>query len=187
MCSRSLTGDEAKEFTQIVIARDGLAVVMNTANPVTAVKTEQLRDIFSGKIKNWKEIGGKDEAIHPITREEGSGTRESMEKLVMGKDKISRGALVQESSGAVKELVKSNPAAIGYMSLGLVGKEVKALTVDGTEATAANVHDNKYKLVRPFLFVTKGPPSPPAQAFIDFVLSPDAQKQLESEGLIRAK
>jgi phosphate transport system substrate-binding protein len=186
-CSRSLTEEEAKQFTPVVIARDGVAIVINPANPVTNLTIEQLRSVFSGRLKSWKDLGGKEEAIRPITREEGSGTRESFVHLVMGKEKISREALVQESNGAVKELVKGNPAAIGYMSLGLVGKELKALNVDGAEPKAENVLNGKYKLARPLLFVTKGPPAPKAQKFVDFVLSPESQKTLEKEGLIRAK
>jgi phosphate transport system substrate-binding protein len=188
MCSRELTPEEAKQYTGVMIARDGLAVVVNTANPVSGLTIAQIRGLFSGKIKNWKEVGGKDEPVRVITREESSGTRECFVHLVMGKEtKITNEALVQESSGAVKELVKGNPAAIGYISLGLVTKDLKALTVDGQEPSAANVLAGKYTLVRPLLFVTKGPPGPEAKRFIDFVRSPESQKTLESEGLIRAQ
>ncbi len=143
MCSRALTDEEAKQFTAVVIARDGVAVIVNNANPVNGLKTEQIRDIFSGKIKNWKEVGGKDDAIRAITREEGSGTRESFVHLVMGKEKIAREALAQESNGAVKELVKGDPAAIAYISLGLVDKQIKAVNVDEAEATPENVLSGK--------------------------------------------
>jgi phosphate transport system substrate-binding protein len=187
MCSRSLKEDENKQFTPIIIARDGLAIVVNPANPVSGLTREQLRDLFSGSVKNWKDVGGKDGPVRPITREEGSGTRESFVNLVMGKTRISRAALTQESNGAVKELVRGDRAAIGYMSLGLVGSEVRALSIDGAEPTAASVLAGKYKLVRPFLFVTKGTPIPEAQRFVDFVLSVEGQKTLESEGLIRAR
>jgi phosphate transport system substrate-binding protein len=187
MCSRSLKEDESTQFTPIVIARDGLAIVVNPANPVKGLTSEQLRDLFRGQIKNWKEVGGKEGPVRPITREEGSGTRESFVSLVMGKARISRAALVQESNGAVKELVRGDRAAIGYMSLGLVGGELKTLPIDGQEPTAENVLAGKYKLARPFLFVTKGAPTPEARKFIDFVLSPEGQKTLEGEGLIRAK
>jgi len=186
-CSRALDDQEARQFTPIVIARDGLAVVVNTANPVSGLSQEQLRKVFDGVTTNWKDLGGKDAPIRVITREEGSGTRESFVHLVMGKDRITTSALTQESNGAVKELVRNDPAAIGYMSLGLAGKEVKALAIDQVEANHQNVVDGKYKLARPFLFVTKGPASPAAQRFIDFVLSAEGQKTLESEGLVRAK
>ncbi len=188
MCSRELTAEEAGQFNRVLIARDGLAVVVNPANPVSELKTEQIRDIFSGAIRNWKEVGGKDEPIRVITREESSGTRDCFVHLVMGKEaKIAREALVQESSGAVKELVKGNTEAIGYISLGLLSKELKALIVDGEPPTAQGVLEGKYKLARPLLFVTRGTPTPAAQKFIDFVLLPESQKELESEGLIRAQ
>lgn len=187
MCSRSLTEDERKEFVPIVIARDGLAIVVHPSNPVTQLTLEQLRDLFSGRIRNWRDAGGKDGPVRPITREEGSGTRESFVTLVMGKARISRSALTQESNGAVKELVRGDPAAIGYMSLGLVGDEIKALPIEGASPTAENVLARQYRLARPFLFVTKGKPRPEAQKFVDFVLSPEGQRMLESEGLIRAQ
>ncbi len=187
MCSRLLSDEEAALYKCIVVARDGLAIVVNPQNPITNVTTDQLRGLFSGAIKNWKEVGGTDGPVRPITREEGSGTRESFVTLVMGKDKVSRGALTQESNGAVKELVKGDAAAIGYMSLGLVGSELKAIMVDGVEATSNNVLAGKYKLARPFLFVTNGTVKPEAQHFIDYVLSADGQRMLEAEGLVRAK
>ncbi len=187
MCSRSLAEEEAPKFTATVIARDGLAIVVNESNSVTTLTTEQLRGLFSGTIRNWKEVGGPDGPVRPITREEGSGTRESFVHLVMGKERISKGALTQESNGAVKELVKGDAAAIGYMSLGLVGKELKAVRVDDVEASRENVLNHSYKLARPFLFVNQGPLRPDAQRFMDFVLSQDGQNALESEGLVRAQ
>ena len=148
---------------------------------------EQLRSIFSGRTTNWKEVGGNDCPVRPITREEGSGTRESFVHLVMGKERISRRALTQESNGAVKELVKGDRAAIGYMSLGLVGSELKALRVEGAEPTARNVLNGTYGLARPFLFVHRGELSARARGFIDFALSDEGQHLLEMEGLVRAR
>jgi phosphate transport system substrate-binding protein len=139
MCSRSLTAKESAFFTPILIARDGLAIVLNPGNPVGKLSLAQLRAIFAGRVANWSEVGGKDGPVWPITREEGSGTRESFARFVMGNERISRRALTQESNGAVKELVKGDPAAIGYMSLGLVGKDLKAVAVEGTEPTVENV------------------------------------------------
>lgn len=185
MCSRTLSDEESAEFQGTVIARDGLAIVVNPVNPVADLTTEQLRGLFSGTIKNWKEVGGMDGPVRPITREEGSGTRDSFVHLVMGKERISRRALTQESNGAMKELVKGDKAAIGYMSLGMVGDELKTVRVDGVEPTAVNVLAGTYKLARPFLFVTKGEIRPEARRFFDYVLSPEGQKTLEVEGLVR--
>jgi phosphate transport system substrate-binding protein len=184
-CSRSLSPEEAKQFTAIVIARDGLAVVVHPTNPVRGLTTPQIQRLFSGRIQNWKEVGGPDEPVRLITREEGSGTRESFVNLVMKDEKISEKALVEESNGSVKEYVKGDEGAVGYMSLGQVGQEVKALEIDGVVPSAANALSGIYTLARPFLFVTKGTPSPRAQQFIDYVLSDEGQKTLESEGLIR--
>lgn len=187
MCSRALTEEESKKFTGTVIARDGLAIIVHPSNPVTNLTTEQLRGLFDGKITNWKEVGGPDLKVQPITREEGSGTRECFVKLVMDKDTIIKEALTQESNGSVSEMVKGDATAVGYMSLGLVGKELKALSIDGVAPTHQEVLANKYKLVRPFLFVSKAQISPEAQKFVDYVLSADAQALLEKEGLVRAK
>jgi phosphate transport system substrate-binding protein len=187
MCSRALTPDEATEFQSVVIARDGLAIVVHSSNPIEGLSRDQIRRIFAGEIRNWTEVGGPDRPVRPITREEGSGTREAFVKLVMGKVRIARQALTQESNGAVKELVRNDPAGVGYMSLGLVGGELRAVAVDGVAPTSANVVAGKYPLVRPFLFVTVGKPSEKARAFIDFVLSPEGQRMIENEGLVAAK
>jgi len=187
MCSRSLKADEITRFSQVVIARDGIAIVVNKSNPMHALTLDQIREIFAGRITDWKEMGGKPGPIRPITREEGSGTRESFVHLVMGKDRISRKVLTQESNGAVKELVKGDTAAIGYMSLGLVGEELSALVINNAAPTSENVLAGTYTLSRPFLFVTDGEAKPDAQKFIDFVLSDDGQCLLEMEGLVRVR
>ena len=189
MCSRTLKEEEKAVDTAIEIARDGLAVVVHKSNPVSNLTLEQIRMLFSGQIQNWKELGGNDIPVRLIMREEGSGTREAFIKLVMGKTIVSRKALVQESNGAVKELVRLDPAAVGYMSLGLVGEDLKSLYVDGIEPSAKQVSSGKYRLSRPFLFVLKKNTQlrPEAQEFIDFVISDEGQKILESEGLVRVK
>jgi len=187
MCSRPLSSEEANVFVPIVIARDGLAIVVHPNNPIKALTLQQVHKIFSGQITNWKELGGNDQGVRLIMREEGSGTREAFVKLVMGKMRVSPKALVQESNGAVKELVKSDPAGIGYMSLGLVGGEVKALIIDGVTPVCSEVAAARYPLSRPFLLVVKTQPQPSVQEFIDFVLSPEGQRTLEMEGLVRAK
>jgi phosphate transport system substrate-binding protein len=189
MCSRVLKEEEKAIDTPVEIARDGLAVVVHKSNPVSDLTLAQIQMLFSGRIRNWKELGGNDMPVRLIMREEGSGTREAFINLVMKKTVVSRKALVQESNGAVKELVRLDPAAVGYMSLGMVGTELKSLYVDGVEPTAQQVSSGRYRLSRPFLFVLKTdtPLRPEAREFIDFVLSDQGQQILESEGLIRAK
>jgi phosphate transport system substrate-binding protein len=187
MCSRMLTTEEAGRFTAVTIARDGLAVVVHPSNPVVSLSLAQVKLLFDGQVTNWRDVGGLDRPVRIISREEGSGTREAFTKMVMSKARISRKALTQESNGSVKELVKHDPCAIGYMSLGLVGDELKALRIDGVPAVEAEVQSGRYPLVRPFLFVTRGPPVPGAQQFIDFVLSPRGQRMLAKEGLVGAR
>ena len=144
----------------------------------------QISEIFSGKIKNWKEVGGTSHPIVLVTREEGSGTRESFQKFVMEKEEISLEALVQDSNGAIRQVVSSDPNAIGYISLGLVNDKVKALKISGVEPNLANIENGRYTLVRPFLFVFNGKPEGEAKSFLEFVLSPEAQKLLQKEGLV---
>jgi len=186
-CSRDLKKQEAAALRPIEIARDGLAVIVHLGNPIDGLTRERVRRLFSGQVANWKELGGSDVPVRAIVREEGSGTREAFVHGVMGKVRIWRRALVQESNGSVKELVRGDPGAVGYMSLGLVGHEVKALRIDGVAPTSAEVTAGRYPLSRPFLFVVKGTPPPAAQAFIDFALSPDGQKLLAGEGLVRVR
>ena len=187
MCSRALKDKEKDTYVPIEIARDGLAMVVHSTNPIDGLTKTQIADIFTGKVTNWRDLGGPDKEIHVITREEGSGTREAFEKMIMHDRPMYRRAVTQESNGAVLELVKHDLYAIGYMSLGLA-KDVKLLTVDGVEPTHENVINKSYALVRPFNFVTlRGQPiSPAAQTFIDFVLSEKSQRMLEREGLVAA-
>lgn len=184
MCSRNLKQEEAALFRQFEIARDGLAIVVHRSNPIESLTRSQVRALFAGEITNWKEVGGDNREVRLITREEGSGTREAFQKLVMGSTRISRRALTQESNGAVSELVKHDPCAVGYMSLGLVGADLKALAIDGVAPTMDAAKSGRYPLIRPFLFVTRSDPSEKARAFIDFVLSAPAQDLLRREGLI---
>jgi phosphate transport system substrate-binding protein len=119
-----------------------------------------------------------------VTREEGSGTRESFQKFVTGKEDISLEALVQDSNGAVRQVVANDPSSIGYISLGLVNEQVKALRISGVEPSISNIDNGKYKFVRPFLFLFNGEPEGEAKSFLEFVLSPTAQKLLLKEGLV---
>ena len=176
MSSRSLK-EEEKGLWNVEIARDGLAVIVNPSNPIINLTLNQVQDIYAEKITNWYEVGGSNAAIHVITREEGSGTRSAFVELVMGKKaEITPKAIVQDSNGAVRQLVADDPNAIGFISLGLVNDKVKALELGGIAATRENVENGSYKLSRPFLFVTLGEPSGLAKEFIDFTLSQEGRK-----------
>jgi len=184
--SRELLAGE-KKLTEIPIAYDGIAVIVHPSNPLTDVTLEQLRQIFQGSAQNWQVLGLPPHAIHLITREEGSGTREAFEVMVMQKAEITPGALVQDSNGAVRELVANDPNSLGYISVGLVDNRVKALAIEGLAPTRENIKSHAYKLVRRFLLVSRGAPEGLAKAFVDFILSPQGQQTLETEGLVGIK
>jgi phosphate transport system substrate-binding protein len=181
--SRELKPQE-EGLTLYVISHDGIAVVVNPGNPVTALSSDQVLGIFSGTIRMWNQVGGPPRRITAITREEGSGTRGAFEELMMKGCLISDACLVQDSNGAVREIVASDPNAIGYISLGLVDSRVHAVRVDGAEATLLAALQGRYKLVRPFLFLTRGEPGGDVKRFIDYVLSPSGQRVLQQEGLV---
>jgi phosphate transport system substrate-binding protein len=183
MSSRELKREE-KVLDEILICHDGISIVVHPGNPLNAMTTEQVKRIFNGQTGNWKELGWIDREIDAVTREEGSGTRGSFEDLVMKGQDIDDGIMVQDSNGSVKEVVATDPYAIGYISLGLVDNRVKALTVDGVAPSVKAIKAGKYKIVRPFLFLSRGKPEGDAETFVRFVLSRDGQKILRKEGLI---
>lgn len=193
MASRALAVEEKtaglKEFT---IALDGIAVVVNPANPVNGLTAEQITGVFSGKITNWKEVGGKDQEILLVSREAGSGTRDAFEELMnlvkykqslIAEDR----AIFAESTNSVAQNVQDKAEAIGYISLGSLKSNVKALEVDGVPCTVANVQAGAYKVARPFLMVTKGEPNASVQAFLDYVFSDAGQNVVSDEKFIPVK
>lgn len=175
--SRELKESEAKlGLTDIAVAHDGIATIINKSNPVTGLTSEQLRNIFAGKITNWKEVGGPDLHIELINRDEASGTREAFSNIVMGDEKFNRGAVVLPGTGQVREVVGRTKGAIGYISIGFINKDVKAVTVDGVVPTKENVSSGAYPISRSLHFFIKGTPSQLAKDYIDFVLSPAIQE-----------
>ncbi len=182
-CSRDLKPEEAAQVKRIVVARDGLTAIAHPSNAVTDLTADQLRGIFAGDIKDWSEVGGPAGRITVVTREIGSGARGAFEELAMKGKGIAASALVQDSQGAVRQMVSSDPAAIGYIAHGMIDASVKALKVDGVEASPETVAAGRYSLVRPFLFLTKGEPGGSAKAFIDWVLGPEGQEVAKKEGL----
>jgi phosphate transport system substrate-binding protein len=187
--SRELTKDDPV-LVKYLLAKDGIAIIVNPANPVTGLTKAQIIDIFSGNITNWSQVGGTSGAIHVAAREEGSGTRTAFQDLVMGKDatgnsvSIVKNAILQNSSGAIMQVVKSDAQAISFDSFGYVNSSVKALAVDGVAATTANAKSGTYPVVRPLYFLTKTQPTGAVNAFIDYCTGPDAQKIITSEGYI---
>ncbi len=183
MSSRHLKESEAA-LHQVPIALDGIAIIVNAANPVAGLTREQVAAIFAGEVNRWSAVGGPDRPIHFVTREEGSGTRGAFEEMVMGKREIAPRALVQDSNGAVREIVASDPDALGYISLGLVDRRVRTVAVDGVLPTHETILAKRYAVVRPFLFLTRAEPAGTARAFIDYILGPEGQRLLGLEGLI---
>jgi len=141
-----------------VVALDGLPILVHPSNPVKNLTVAQVRDIYMGKITNWKQVGGPDLAIVYISRDTNSGTYETFENLVMQKEKIAEGAEYVGSNGAVRQRVQSTPAAIGYAGLGFVDDTVKALTVNGIAASSATVRNGTYPIARPLFMFTDGYP-----------------------------
>jgi phosphate transport system substrate-binding protein len=184
--SRELLGEE-KKLVELAIAFDGIAVIVHPSNPLTTIALAEIRKIFSGAETNWSALGLPPHAIHLITREEGSGTREAFEHLVMDKQEITPAALVQDSNGSVREIVAGDPHSVGYISAGLVDDRVKALAIEGVRPSRENIKTHAYKLTRRFLFVSRAAPAGPCKDFVDFVLGPDGQGILETEGLVGVK
>ncbi len=177
---------EAKALTCVVVARDGIAIIVNPANAVTDLTTERVRGIFNGTIRNWKDVGGNEAPITVVSRESGSGTRTSFEQIIGGIT-LTKDAIVQDSSGTIRETVANDANALGYLTHGVVNQKVKALTVDGKACTTETIMAGEYKLVRPVFFLTKGAPAGAVKEFIDYVLSPEGQGIIKKNGLIPAK
>lgn len=158
------------------IAYDAIAVIVNPHNPIDALSTEQVRAIFSGRIDNWAEVGGSDQRIGLVNRDEASGTREAFRKTVMGVAPFDRTAAVLPGTGQVRSVVSNAPGAVGYISLGFVSDEVKVVAIDGVVPTAAAVVSGEYPLQRKLHFFTVGKPEGLVAEYIRFVLSDDVQQ-----------
>ena len=188
--SRNLKDDEkAAGVVENVVAIDGIAVCVDPANEVTDLTKEQLTNIYNGTVTNWKDVGGADEPIIVIGREAGSGTRGAFEELVDLVDSC-KYANELDSTGAVIAKVASTPGAIGYASLDALDDSVKALSLEGVEATAENIKAGNYFLSRPFVMATKGEISEQndlVQAWFDFVLGDEGQQVASEVGLITVK
>lgn len=190
MTSRDLKdGEKQAKLEETQIAIDGIAVITNKVNKVKDLTMEQIKDIYTGKITNWKEVGGEDSPIVVVSREDGSGTREGFETIVgYDAEELTSNSLISDGSGNIKTTVAGNKDSIGYISLGYVDKDVSSVSISGVEATIDNVKNNKYPILRPFLLVNKPDGlSEKGQAFIDYILSEDGQKIVEKHGFVSVK
>ena len=184
LASRDLHDDETG-VTQITVAKDGIAIIVNPNNPVADLSIEQIAQIFTGEITNWSELSGEDGQIVPIGREAGSGTRDGFESITGTEDTcVYQNELT--STGEVIANVASNPNAIGYASLSAVDETVKALTVGGVAPTEETVLDGTYAIQRNFNFIINESTelSPAAQAFVDWATSTDAADLIASAGAV---
>jgi phosphate transport system substrate-binding protein len=160
-----------------IVAWDGIVPIVHPTNPVKNLTIAQLKDIYTGKVTDWKDVGGKKGAIVVVSRDATSGTHDAWSELVLNHEPVVGTATSQSSSQAVLEKVATAPGAIGYDGIGYVegASRVKSVSVDGIKASAATVSDKSYKIARPIYMFTRGNPSAPAVEFVDFVLSPEGQ------------
>lgn len=185
LSSRALKDDEKADVDGTTIALDGIAIIVNNASKVEDLTVDQLKQMFTGEITNWSEVGGDDGEIVLIGREAGSGTRDGFESIVDVKDSC-KYAQELTATGAVISAVEANPLAIGYASLSAVGDTVKMVTVGGVECSEETVKDGSYEVQRPFVFVTNKSVtlSEQAQAFFDFATSADAADLIRTAGVV---
>ena len=185
LSSRALKDDEKNDVDGTVVALDGIAIIVNKSSKVEDLTVDQLKQMFTGEITNWSEVGGDDGEIVLIGREAGSGTRDGFESIVDVKDSC-KYAQELTATGAVISAVEANPLAIGYASLSAVGDTVKMVTVGGVECSEETVKDGSYEVQRPFVFVTNKSVtlSEQAQAFFDFATSADAADLIRTAGAV---
>ena len=185
LSSRALKDDEKADVDGTTIALDDIAIIVNNASKVEDLTVDQLKQMFTGEITNWSEVGGDDGEIVLIGREAGSGTRDGFESIVEVKDSC-KYAQELTATGAVISAVEANPLAIGYASLSAVGDTVKMVTVGGVECSEETVKDGSYEVQRPFVFVTNKSValSEQAQAFFDFATSADAADLIRTAGAV---
>jgi phosphate transport system substrate-binding protein len=190
MSSRDLKKEEKNAgLKEVEIAYDGIALIVNSKNNVKGLTMAQIKDIYTGKITNWKDVGGKDAPIVVVSREDGSGTRDAFQEIVGYKaEELAKEAQIGDGSGNIKSTVSTNENAIGFISFEYIDDTINALTVDNVEPKASAVKDSTYKISRPFLLVYKEDKADEnSKKFIDYILSEEGQKIVEENGLIKIK
>jgi phosphate transport system substrate-binding protein len=175
LVSRELAVEDKEDLGATVIAYDAIAVLVNSGNPVTSLSSEQLRDIFSGDILLWSEVGGEEVDIEVLSREDGSGTREAFEAMLMAERSVTLAAIVMPNSEAIGQFVAENPLSIGYASAVDIPLGARPLRIDGVEPDLQAIAKEDYPLIRPFILVTQRRPDDGVEAFVDFALSPAGQ------------
>ena len=170
---------------RIAVAVDAIVPVVNPENPVKDLSLDQLAAIYSGKVRNWKELGGQDGPIVVISRDTSSGTFESWQELVMKKERVTPAALMQASNGTVVQAVAKNKNAIGYIGLGYLDKSVKGLTVSKVAASAKTALDGEWPIARELYIFTNGDPKGGVKKLVDYLLAADkGQKDVLAVGYV---
>lgn len=189
MASRELKDAEKSQVTEQVIAYDGIALVVHPSNKAENLTMEQIKGIYTGKITNWKDVGGNDAPIVVVSREDGSGTRDAFQEIAgYTSEELDKKATIAEGNGSVKTTVSTNENAIGYISFEQIDNSVKDLKVEGVEATPEKVLSKEYKLSRPFLVVyTDKNITENGKNFIEYILSEKGQEIVEQSGGIKVK
>ena len=189
MSSRDLKEEEKASLQETVIAYDGIVVVTHPSNHVKNLTIAQVKDIFTGKITNWKEVGGDDLEIVVVSREDGSGSRDAFQEIVgYSSGDLVRNSIIASGNGNIKTTVATNKHAVGFISFEYIDESINTVSINGVEATAENVLRQKYSLSRPFLFVHKEENlSDEGKKFIDFILSSEGQKIVRETGAIPVK
>ncbi len=183
--SKELDENEQEGLTIYGFAKDGIVVAVNNENQISDLTVDQIQAIFSGEITNWGEVGGSDGTINVVTREDGSGTLDAFNDIVMDAEtKIKADAIVQSSTEAVKQSVAQDPNGIGFISYASMSDDVKALAVNGVEISEDTIADGSYLLQRPFFFIIKGQAQGAVKEFIDFVFSSEGAEIIKSENLV---
>jgi phosphate transport system substrate-binding protein len=171
-----------------VVAFDCIIPIVNPSNPVSNLTVDQLRDIYTGKVRNWKEVGGPDKPIVVLSRDTSSGTYEVWEQKVLRKEPVSPRALTVASSGAMIQTVAKNPLAIGYDGIGYVDQRfVKPLKINGVDGTPTTARNGKFPTARELYMYTNGEPKGEVKAFIDFMKGPNGQRYVAKEGFVTLK
>lgn len=183
---RALKPAEVEKYGLVTFpfAIDGVAVAVNPANKVAGLTKAQIKDIFSGKVANWKDVGGTDAAISLYVREDGSGTRETFEERAMDKGTSAAGANVVNSNGAMKTAISQDPNAIGYVGIGHLDKSIKGLNVDGMAPSQENAASDQYTVTRLLYMNTKGEPQGITKGFVDYIFTPAGQEIVSKAGYI---
>ncbi len=193
MDERMKLQDAGKAYKEVIIANDALAVIVNTENKISQLTREQLEDIYTGKITNWKQVGGDDMKIVAYSRETSSGTYEFFKEHVMNKKNYASACLNMPATGAIIESVSKTKGAIGYVGLAYIEKTVKTLSVSydkGKTFVKPSVETAKnktYPIVRPLYYYYNINVEKKVKPFIDFVLSAEGQQLVDKVGYISLK